>query len=108
MIANTCTTTPVDLFGHEPPPPDTPLNPFQQVAAETYGDGDYSYIDHYTDWRTAIDDCEDTLFTFVMIELSSKEGCMDFDEAINRLHSAQDDLAEVITALETRAAKEDH
>lgn len=69
------------------------MNKFQKAVAQTYGDGDYSHLIDTEDWRSAIEDCGDTLFKFLMIELSDQEGCIDKGVATARLLTALSDVS---------------
>lgn len=73
---------------------------WSKAAARAYGGGDFSY---FAD-RDEIDPeelaaCGDTLFRFLMIELSTQEGCNSDEEAIRRCESACRDIEEVIKAI---------
>lgn len=63
--------------------PDPVFDEFQQIVAASYEGGEFD--GHSPD---DIDDCGDTLFAFLMIELSVKEDCSGFEEAISRLDTA--------------------
>lgn len=76
------------------------MNEFMKAAARTYGGGDYAYLadqDEVTD-----DDIEvgDSLFRFVMLELSTEEDCDSLDTAIRRMTTGVRDLIDVRSALE--------
>lgn len=71
------------------------LNPWQQVLARTYGEGDFAHVASIDDAR----DVGDTLFLFLMIELGPREGCDSWDEALRRVEMAQEDLATIHDAL---------
>lgn len=73
----------------------TDLNTHQRAAADTYGMGDFSYA-------TTQDEAEnvgDTLFLFIIRELSDDEGCDSRDEAIRRMEAAKRDIQDVLDAL---------
>ena len=72
------------------------LNKFQKAAKNKYANGDFNYINDNDDYR----DVGDSLFSFIMIELSDNEDCEDRDTAINRLYNAIDDLEMVVRAVE--------
>jgi hypothetical protein len=77
------------------------LNDWQKTVARIYGGGDYA---HFADageiTDSELDLCGDTLFEFLMIELSDTEDCESLEEAIRRVRSARDQLDETFGALE--------
>ncbi|AOH87124.1 hypothetical protein AWL63_23400 (plasmid) [Sphingomonas panacis] len=72
------------------------LNPFQRACATTFAEGDFAHVESLDDAREA----GDTLFTFLMIELSSSEGCDSADEAARRLDMAIDQIQGVAEAVQ--------
>lgn len=74
-------------------------NKFQAAACSVYGGGDYAHIAQSETWRSDIDDCGDTLFKFIMIELGTQEDCDTLETAIRRMTTAQGDIATVLGAL---------
>lgn len=72
------------------------LNPFQRACADLYGGGDFAHIQNVEEAR----DAGDTLFAFLMIELSSSEGCDGADEAVRRLDMAVADIQAVAEAVQ--------
>lgn len=75
------------------------LNAFQRICTQHYGDGDFAHIETVDEAREA----GDTLFTFLMIELSSSEDCDSRDEAERRVNMAIDNLRHVLDALNRSA-----
>ena len=73
------------------------FNPFQRACAAAYGDGDFAHVESLGDVR----EMQDTLFTFLMIELGTGEGCTDRVEAVRRLEMAQANIEEVLVAIQT-------
>jgi hypothetical protein len=76
------------------------LNDWQKAVARTYGDGDYRHFE--VDGKISDDDlerCGDTLFIFLMLELSGAEDCDSSDEAIRRLENARRQLGDAIDAV---------
>lgn len=71
------------------------LTPWQRKVADTYGGGDYAYIQTVDEARNV----GDTLFTFLMIELDPKEDCDSNLEAIRRIDSAIDELQDAKRSL---------
>lgn len=76
------------------------LNPFQRACADVYGGGDFAHVDSIEGARQV----GDTLFTFLMIELASSEGCDGLEEAERRLESAIADINSVAAAVQRRAS----
>lgn len=72
------------------------LNPFQIICAQTYGGGDFAHIGSVEQARNA----GDTLFAFLMIELSSSEGCESREDALRRPEMATADIGRVIDAID--------
>ena len=70
------------------------LNAFQNICAASYAGSDFHHVADLEDARA----CGDTLFTFLMIELSTAEGCDNRDEALRRLNMAIASIEEVIEA----------
>ncbi len=73
------------------------FDPFQQVVAAAYNGGD-----HACQTPENINDCADTLLTFLMRELSEKEECESIEEAISRLDVAIRELEEVRSAFQAK------
>lgn len=76
-------------------PPEV-FDEFQQIVADSYVGGEFA------DRPDDIRDCPDTLLTFLMTELSVKEDCSGFEEAISRLDTAIRELNEVRGAFEAK------
>lgn len=74
-------------------PETVPFNRFQQVAFENYSDL------LPASGPEEVPDCGDTLFQFLMIELSTNEDCDSASEAVKRLDNAIRDLLNVRTAM---------
>ncbi|OYX59771.1 MAG: hypothetical protein B7Y89_17685 [Novosphingobium sp. 32-60-15] len=72
------------------------LNPFQRACADTYGAGDFAHVQNVEEAREP----GDTLFTFLMIELASSEGCSSVEEAVRRLDMAIADIQGVAEAVQ--------
>lgn len=68
------------------------FNSFQCQCAAVFGGGDFAHVTTLDEVRA----CGDTLFTFLMIELSDHEGCTDLPEAARRLEQAQCDIQAVL------------
>ncbi|MGN7931782.1 hypothetical protein [Sphingopyxis sp. 22461] len=77
------------------------LNPFQQLCAQSYGGGDFAHVESVPQAR----ETGDTLFAFLMIELSESEGCKTREEAVRRLEMAISDIQCVIAAVDRKAAR---
>ncbi len=74
------------------------LNAFQRICAGAYANGDFAGVMDIEAARAQ----GDTLFTFLMIELSSNEGCDSRTEAIRRLEMASANIEEVPGAVASR------
>lgn len=72
------------------------LNPFQQICAQTYGEGDFAYVESIDQAR----DTSDTLFAFLIIELATSEGCDSREEALRRLEMVRAGIQAVIDAVD--------
>lgn len=83
------------------------LNKAQTLVCANYGGGDYAHLADearlYNGWeafRDSLDDCGDTLFVFLMVELADSEDCTDMTEAARRVRVAETQLAEMASILE--------
>lgn len=77
------------------------LNAWQKAVAHTYGGGDYSYLIEQAEVsREDLADCGDTLFVFLMVELSDQEDCDYQEEAVRRVARARDQINSAIAVLE--------
>lgn len=72
------------------------MNIFQRLAADCYGNGDFSYIEN----AEQAQDVGDTCFTFLINELSTQEGCGDRDTALSRLDTVLRDVQLIHNAIE--------
>lgn len=77
----------------------TTMNPFQKLAARTYERGAFAYLIDLPNWYDHLPPLNDTLFAFVMVELSFSEGCNDTIEAAHRMMSAAKKLMSIVDAL---------
>lgn len=78
------------------PEPQT-WNEHQRTVLKTYCGGEFQDLRSMGEVR----DCGDGLLVFLMIELSTEEGCDDTDDAFNRVAWAVDQLREVMVALDS-------
>ena len=72
------------------------MNAYQTLAAATYAGGEFKYVQTVEEAGGV----GDTLFHFLLIELSDKEGCNTQDEACCRIRTAIRQLSDVIDVLE--------
>jgi len=86
-------------MGKSPPP----LNTIQTEVAKSYAEGDFSEIITSDDWRHTLASCGDTLFSFLIIELSPGDDCENLETALARLQRAADDIETVFDHLEALA-----
>ena len=71
------------------------FNEFQETAKKVYCNGDYAH----TRTLEGTDEVGDTLFAFIMYELSTEEGCENLHEAVGRLNIAISDIGKVADAI---------
>lgn len=76
-------------------------NRYQDAAAEAYAGGDFAHFVGASDATLARDlpNCGDSLFAFVMRDLSDREECDTLEVALRRMDSAIGALEEVTYAL---------
>ena len=77
------------------------LNKFQRLAARTYSNGELyprksSWPDYDAFKADYLDHQGDTLFRFIMIELSTSEGCYSALDAQSRMERAHTDLGGIV------------
>lgn len=84
----------------QPAPPPNDMTPQQIAAANAYDGGEHSYIVTELNWRRDVHLCGDTLFQFLMAELSTPEGCDSDETALRRLRTAASQINQVIAAIE--------
>jgi hypothetical protein len=82
------------------------LNRFQIAAVEAYEDGDFAWLKDSEDWRADLNDLGDGLLKFILIELSDREDCENWNEAIRRVCTASTQILEVMGAIIDAASKE--
>jgi hypothetical protein len=75
------------------------MNPFQRIAARAYDGGRFAHLLADADWPNQLPRLGDTLFAFIMVELSSGEGCKDVIDAVHRMMRAGQKLMAVVDAL---------
>lgn len=78
------------------------FNEYQLVVIRKYGGGDYSYYEEFNtqaQYRDALKDAGDTLFTFLMSELSTIEGADTDETAAFRVQRAIEQLQEIAAVL---------
>jgi len=74
------------------------MNKFQTLAKNTYAGGQFNYLS--TDAQT--DRLGDSLFAFIMRELSEAGGCNDHQEAVHRMENARNEIDMLLTELKAR------
>ena len=72
------------------------FNPFQHACANAYSEGDFAHVQDIEQVRAM----HDTLFTFLMIELSPAEDCDTREEALRRMTVAIGNIQDVGAAIE--------
>lgn len=80
------------------------LNKFQSAVAKNYGDGDYAEFIETGLTKDDLDNCGDTLFKFLMVELSDEGEPMDAETAEQRMsHAVRDCEAALIQVQQATA-----
>lgn len=82
-----------------------PLNKWQKILCEVYGGGDFADLAD-KDYFTALglqEQMGDTLFRFLLIELSTHEDCDSDETALQRLRTAGVDIGGVFIAIQNQA-----
>ncbi len=72
------------------------FNPFQHACANAYSEGDFAHVEDIEQVRAM----RDTLFTFLMIELSPAEDCDTREDALRRLAMAIGNMQDVVARIE--------
>ena len=72
------------------------MNINQRTILDTYGCGDYAGVRILEE----VEDSGDSLFEFLLKELSDEEGCDSVDLAIDRLRIVIDDVQNIIDELD--------
>jgi len=88
----------------KPTPPPNNMTPQQIAAANAYDGGEHSHIVTEANWRRDVHLCGDTLFQFLMAELSAPEGCDSDETALRRLRTAANQINQVIAAIQPGTA----
>lgn len=82
------------------------MNQFQRIAYDAYDSVLMKELEDIDPTRPIVEQLQeygDTLFTFIMVELSTSEGCNTADEAVRRLDTAIRQLEAVRDAIDTHA-----
>lgn len=90
------TSSESDMSAEVVPAADDRMNAWQKAVARTYADGDFANLIDDPQWRQQLPLLGDTLFSFIMIELSDREGCDSLKEAVDRLSSAREDVEQAL------------
>lgn len=77
------------------------LNAYQRAVKATYANGEFAHVKSIDDAH----DVGDTLFAFLMVELSDREGCDSVEDAAQRLESAIKQLSEAHEAIDALSQK---
>ena len=75
------------------------LNDFQKAVLQDYSNGEYAYLIEGGVIENPFD-LGDTLLTFLLIELSTPEGCESIDTAEARLNGARDEIDVALEAID--------
>lgn len=79
------------------------MNAFQNTAARAFKNGKYAHLIDVADWPSRLPQLGDTLFAFVMLELSNAEGCNSDSEAAYRMTAAARELQAVADDINSSA-----
>lgn len=88
-------------------PPVPLLTPWQRAALITYDLGEFAYLADAIDARAlkeSLRDCCDSLLRFIVSELSAREDCNGYDDALRRMTIARNQLNDLIDDLQEYAA----
>jgi hypothetical protein len=75
------------------------MNRFQVQATTAYADGAYAPLANSETWLSDVEDLGDGLFKYLIVELSTRENCETWTDAIERIDRAIQELERVSTAL---------
>lgn len=90
----------------EEQPPVLLLTPWQRTALATYDLGEFSYLADATGahaLKESLRDCGDSLLRFIVSELSAREDCNSYDDALRRMTTARNQLNDLIDDLQEYA-----
>ena len=82
------------------------MNWFQVQATAVYADGAYASLANSETWQRDVDDLGDGLFRYLILELSTREQCETWAEAIERVEHAISELERVSAVLRSGYLKE--
>jgi hypothetical protein len=82
------------------------MNRFQVQVTAVYADGAYAPLANSETWLTDVDELGDGLFRYLVLELSTKEECETWTEAIERVEHAIRELEHVSAVLRSAYLKE--
>lgn len=96
-----------DLQTDENPPP-TSLTEWQRTALTSYDLGEFRYLaeaKNAKDLFEGLRHCGDGLLRFIIAELSEREDCASFEDAVHRMTVARNQLTDLIEDLHQAADK---
>lgn len=82
------------------------MNRFQASAALAYADGHFGWLANSEPWRRDVDELGDGLFRYLLLELSTREDCETWLEAMMRVEDAIHNLGVVLTAMKQARSME--
>lgn len=82
------------------------MNRFQVQATAVYADGAYAPLANSETWQRDVDELGDGLFRYLILELSTKEDCETWAEAIERVEHAILELERVSAVLRSAYLEE--
>jgi hypothetical protein len=82
------------------------MNRFQVQATAVYADGAYAPLANSETWQRDVDELGDGLLKYVILELSTRENCETWPEAIERVEHAIHELERVSAVLRSAYLEE--
>ena len=82
------------------------MDKFQKVVAESYEGGEFNCDEVLNTLRDSSEDIGDSLFEFLMDEISEGEGVDSYKEAVRRLNTIVKQVEEVKIAMEDKLTEE--
>jgi hypothetical protein len=82
------------------------MNRFQTCAANHYAEGHFAHLANSETWRKDLDGLGDGLFRYLILELSTREDCETWAEAMGRVDGAIQGLEQVLTAFRDARSRE--
>jgi hypothetical protein len=78
------------------------MNPQQIAVAEAHAGGEFAYIIRKANWRSDLPGYGDSMFVYLMKELSTDQDCFGDEDALRLLRAAKLDIETAIDAINVR------